>query len=145
VNDISHLDRVEAGYEVQTTTRSPAARTRSRTDVANPPRRLLAIAAAPDGARFNEGRSHQYSRLVCRLSEILSQIHRRYTFGRDGDLRAQQHGSTSRSQILSAGELEAYAYSETQRHRRPTNEHNQQKIILVSNGMKGWGRKNWKQ
>src|SRR5262245_23017789 len=28
----------------------------SRTDVANPPRRLLAIAAAPDGARFNEGR-----------------------------------------------------------------------------------------
>src|SRR5262245_26430597 len=54
-----------------------------RTDVANPPRRLLAIAAAPDGAAVQRA-------TVCRLSKILSQIHRRYTFGRDGDLRATE-------------------------------------------------------
>ena len=85
--------------------------------MANPPRRLLAIAVAPDGAPVQRA-------TVCRLSKILSQIHRRYTFGRDGDLRAQHHGATSRSQILSADGPEAHAYSETQSDRRPTNEHN---------------------
>ena len=84
MNDINHLDRMGAGYEVHTTIRVAG---RSNVGVGlMSARRLLALTAAPDGAR--------------------------------------PHGSTSRSQILLADEPEAHAYSETQSHRRPNNEHN---------------------